>query len=387
MGCAHRPRIDWSHHAYTELEQPTEPAAVAPETVLSPEAVNEELSLTMYVLERGYGGRAFVPAKAWSAMQQQLEQLQGQSMTVQQLCDRIDDAFWELPDAHLSAKRQSLPERQNMRCGPKRTAADRQGHVGKNRGAELTTAPWRYEEVAAGPRNVAVISITKLPFHEDPVWRGFTDAVAQALRADAVMVDLRGNGGGDDTQGSALANALADADVPWDAERVHDRLTVETLTLQLNWLLQQRVAHPEVEPRIAEISTARTAALKRSASEPEYRIRPQPGPAFTPGPKAFVGKVAILVDGDCGSSCESSLESLRKAPHAKVFGERTGGYINFGNLSRFTLPHSGIRLGLPSKYNEYPGGAIYDKVGYAPDVEVKAGSDAFDAALAWVTEP
>ena len=92
------------------------------------------------------------------------------------------------------------------------------------------------------------------------------------------------------------------------------------------------------------------------------------------------------MDAKCASSCESSLEVLREHPKARVFGERTAGFVHFGNVSNLSLPSSGIRIGIPTMYNEYPSGQFYDKIGFDPDINVPGGTNAFDIATAWIRE-
>ena len=66
-----------------------------------------------------------------------------------------------------------------------------------------------------GTLRVPVFAITSFPSHEDPAWNGFLDAVRrESASAPALVLDLRGNGGGDDTTGRAVAKLLYGADPP-----------------------------------------------------------------------------------------------------------------------------------------------------------------------------
>jgi hypothetical protein len=69
-----------------------------------------------------------------------------------------------------------------------------------------------------------------------------------------------------------------------------------------------------------------------------------------------------------------------------VFGERTGGYANFGEVGTLMLPETGIEVGIPTRYYEFEGGRIVDKVGFDPDVVVSPGTDALDVVKAWLLE-
>ena len=96
-------------------------------------------------------------------------------------------------------------------------------------------------------------------------------------------------------------------------------------------------------------------------------------------------KIAMtVVDAACASSCEASLVVLREHPKARAFGERTAGFIHFGNVGRFTLPHSHVRVNIPTKDDEFPNGKLYDKIGFEPDAALAPNTDAFAAALDWI---
>lgn len=381
-GCAHQ-------SAYLTLEQRLhEPEPLAPETLLSSDQIRADIALARLALERGYGGRNFVPATSWQATLDALERLSSQSLSVQAFCDALAEAFWQLPDAHLSAKRQTIPERSNARCGSSFKAASRKASVGANRGAAVAKErPWAFESMQVGNTLVGVLSIMRFPSRDAPEWKGFDDAVTSLGSSDAAIIDLRGNGGGDDARGYQVARALVDGPVQTGVLKTHLRQTPETLTLLLNTL--DRIARkPDgsledyMRESYAEVEAWRRSVLKTAS--PEYLVREKSPYALHLGERAFKGPIAVLVDASCGSSCESTLEVLRRHPRARVFGERTAGYIHFGDVGSLTLPHSGIRLGIPTKFHEYPSGAFFDKVGFEPDVVVSPGSDALDSALDWL---
>ncbi|HEY2365603.1 MAG TPA: S41 family peptidase, partial [Polyangiaceae bacterium] len=245
---------------------------------------------------------------------------------------------------------------------------------------------WATDMLALGTgARVGVVSIKQFPFHEDPIWSSFDEAIRATLKHEAVIVDLRGNDGGDDTRGYQLARALIDGEVVDGPLRMHERQTPETLTLWMNTVSAQRgddgTLAPHVLARLNEAKAARDAALHAGN---EWKVTESPKRVVELGPHAFTGPIAILVDAGCKSSCESSLVVLRGHPKARVFGERTGGYIHFGNIGRVTLARSHVRVNIPTKYDEFPGGKLYDKIGFEPDVALPPGSDAFAVALEWI---
>jgi C-terminal processing protease CtpA/Prc len=347
--------------------------------------VNADLDRAEFALDRGYGGRGFVPEPSWRAMQSALAALRGKRTTVDTLCDRIADALWELPDAHLSAWLRLENNKVRAKCGALFKTAERAPGVGPSLAAE-EPRPWGFEAVTVGHATFGVVTLKSFPFHDDPVWQGFEQALAELPQTDGLVIDLRGNDGGDDARGFDLARALFDAPAPPAAARVHERRTPETLTLLLNTFdafgrKEDGSLLPFLVQRYEETARDRDAAAR--APGPEWRVQEIAKAPVAPGPKAYQGAIAVLVDAACKSSCESTLEALRLHPKAKVFGERTGGFVHFGDVGRVVLPHSGIELAIPTKYDEYAGGKLYDKIGFEPDVPVQGGADAFDVAMAW----
>lgn len=369
------------------LLSPASATPVSPETELSASAIDEEIGLLRQALERGYAGRGHVPAASWQAMQDRLEALRRSGpLRVEAFCERLGEALWALPDAHLSARRVTA-EQKRQRCGTSFRAARRAPSVGANLMADEPGKPWGAEVVAVGQATFLVLSIKQLPFHEDPAWAELPGLLARLHPFDGVLVDLRGNDGGDDTRGFEVARALMDGPVGTGALRLHERRSPEALTLVLN-LYERRGRRPDgtfdpaLEPRRREAAAQREASLR--APGDEWLVREKEPRAQQPGPDGFRGPIAVLVDAACASSCESTVRALQGHPEARVFGERTAGYVQFGDAGELRLPHSGVEVAIPTRFHEYPDGASYDRVGFEPDAAVAPGQDAFASGMDWL---
>ncbi len=359
------------------------PAPIAKETVLDERAVDDDLDRARYALEHGYGGFGFVPPEAWAEMDHSLASLRDKKATSADLCDRIADALWSLPDAHLSARRPI--DGGQEKCGTRARAAKRTASVGPSLLAD-EDRPWAVDVVSVGHATFGILTIHHFPPKEDPAWAHFDESARSLLDVDGYVVDLRGNDGGDDARGFELASILVDAPVHGGELRTHRRNTPEAITLVLNTTEASARQNdgsfaPFLLDRIHALEADRDLAARTGGQD--WKVEEVPQVVAPPGPNAFQGPVAILVDAACASSCESTLEGLRQNPRAKVFGERTAGYIHFGNVGTMVLPKSGIILRVPTKFDEYPGGKLYDKVGFEPDVAVSGGHDALDAGMTW----
>jgi C-terminal processing protease CtpA/Prc len=78
-------------------------------------------------------------------------------------------------------------------------------------------------------KKVLYISITRFPPHEDKIWEGLLNAVTSQLKlSDAVVIDMRGNGGGDDTIGMELAKIMFGHEFEYPVQRQYISQTPET---------------------------------------------------------------------------------------------------------------------------------------------------------------
>ena len=83
------------------------------------------------------------------------------------------------------------------------------------------------------------------------------------------------------------------------------------------------------------------------------------------GKTPYHGRVFVLVDRSAGSSGESAPLLLRAALGATIVGERTAGYLEYGNLMPYLMPRTGVGWGLGSKRNLFASPS--DGVGIAVD--------------------
>jgi hypothetical protein len=96
----------------------------------------------------------------------------------------------------------------------------------------------------------------------------------------------------------------------------------------------------------------------------EHRRAPSPGDVLQirtesddelppAGVRPWEGKMLVLVDGQTGSSGESSAWMLQHALGGLLLGGRTAGKIEYGNIAPYLLPASGLYIGLPTKRNDF----------------------------------
>jgi C-terminal processing protease CtpA/Prc len=389
--CAHEPPAARAarasapaSHSFQELEQRREVMAREPASSLDAGQVDADLDLLGHALERGYGGRPFVPPSRWAEMSGRFEALRGRASTVFEFCNGVADALWHSNDPQLSAHRPSPSVDSSAACGSVLERQRRVASVGENYAADERAAPWVAEAVSVGSASFGVISLRQVPLEDDSSRASFERAVHELTQNDGIIIDLRGPPGGDDARAHELGRLLGDAPMVPSPVRSHQRKTPEALTLMMNAyaaIPRQSAGPPAPSGRYERAKQERDEAI--GSRQSEWQVEPEPTPSPTLGPNAYRGPIAILVDATCASGCERSVEVLRRHPTSKVFGEQTAGGIRSGNVGRLTLPNSGILIRIPTTYYERPHGDSGDAQAVSPDIAVPSGTNAFDSSMAW----
>lgn len=178
-----------------------------------------------------------------------------------------------------------------------------------------------------------------------------------------IILDLRGNSGGDDQFAYDLTEALftKDQKIP-STKRFQVDSPLQRIGLSLSLLILE---HPKAE-------SYRSAVRQEVERLPfksllPYQLVENVERLEGRRVKPFTSQIILLVDGGCASSCETIVEKISKHPRAKVIGQNTMGALHFSNPMTFMLPYSGIVVRLPTLLHAYENDAP-EGVGYSPNV-------------------
>lgn len=120
-------------------------------------------------------------------------------------------------------------------CGEPRKALFAPGQVGPNVRNASDDKPWGVVEKSVGGLSIPILSITRLPHPKDPGWAGFEEKLIELIYdAPTLIIDLRGNGGGDDTTMRTVAAYLFGQDAPTAVEARIISKTPATMALWTN---------------------------------------------------------------------------------------------------------------------------------------------------------
>jgi hypothetical protein len=203
-------------------------------------------------------------------------------------------------------------------------------------------------------------------------WRANAD---RHFSYDRIVVDLRGNPGGNDAHTYEWARRRFRA-VP-----LHVR---ESLWAVRGRPLGNWNAFAWRAARDAGAVPPHLVAGKHDPL-PDDRIElRQAEHSLEAGDCPWNGEMLVLVDRRTRSSGESSAWMLHDGLGARLLGTPTSGMIEYGNIVPYALPDSGLVIQLPTKHNDY--GFAVESVGFPVDAsladdaaaaEVAAGFDSF----------
>jgi hypothetical protein len=215
--------------------------------------------------------------------------------------------------------------------------------------------------------DVAQIRIRGFGGADYPQWIENTFKTLRDKGTKALILDLRGNGGGRDMYGAMLVSYLTDK--PF---RYFDHINVKTISPSFKEHSDWRA---DGESRLREGMDPNPAGGYLVTAKLHPGVAEQP-----PGKYPFLGKVFVLIDGGTFSTAADFCAVTHHLKRATFIGEETGGGY-YGNNSgmgvTLTLPNSKARVSIPmyEYWNAVPG---YDgkRRGTKPDhlVETKVAN-------------
>lgn len=195
--------------------------------------------------------------------------------------------------------------------------------------------------------DVAVVTIRSLEYAKSRA-TAIDKALAEARGAKGIVVDLRGNRGGVDKVGYRVVAGLAPGQALVGRYRV--LAAPETRARRALW--------KDLEPQRDGFSAEQVLTVEGLE-------------------RAYAGKIAILVDAGCISTCEVVTSAVRADVGAVLLGETTGG--SSGAPVSVTLPASRGTIQIPTWNLTTVDGKPIEDDGVAPDIEVYATADALAA--------
>jgi len=197
---------------------------------------------------------------------------------------------------------------------------------------------------------VLITRITRLYGDKLEITGGLEQSLALAKNARALVVDIRGNGGGNDGYTRAYISKLVARAIPTGMVTI--RISSETIA---------RYGEMEEDPARPGFSVWYHSEIPPNTDT------------------SFKGPIAVLIDGGCVSSCEGTAVMFKFSGAARLYGAHTMG--SSGYPAEIPLPLSGGSIRIPTWIQIMPDGYPIEDHGIYPDVEVDKDADALAIAL------
>ena len=199
-----------------------------------------------------------------------------------------------------------------------------------------------------------------------------------AARAN-LIIDVRANNGGSDSSYAPV--------VPLVAANATRTMNAEFLVTPDNVAASEAVCKlPDVAGDACTRFMAPVLEAMKAAPTGTYVLPARAARVEVEMPRRVLAKprrVAVLIDGRCGSSCEEFVLLVRQSFKVKTFGRPTAGSLDYSNLRPYELPSGKRRLFYAtSRSLRLPANPI-DGVGIAPDqlLPTPENDAAFDAEV------
>ena len=341
--CQSAPKKQWTSDDIILSDSTTVDSIAFPKSISSSQMA-EDIDFLIYVLKNRYGGRSYTPEDSFVKSIKSLQAIPT-FLNMKEFHQKIDESLFIIPDNHMrcyylgkvSQKRQDYENKS-------------EGGVGKNN-IKNPGKIWETRIDRVGNKKVLYISIARFPASQSEVWKGFISSVsAKMKKSDSIVIDLRGNSGGDDSVGMELATVLFGHPIEHPIKRQYRSQTPETVALVTNRLvidtMNMRYDGQKVPDYLVtdlnESKERYRRAIRKEIPPELIRTDKGTGSRLTTI-TGYKKPIYILMDRSCGSSCEFTIAAFEWNRYVKKIGENTNGTFHFSNAGVVVCPTVSLR--------------------------------------------
>lgn len=189
------------------------------------------------------------------------------------------------------------------------------------------------------------------------------------LNAPYLIIDLRKNSGGFDTSAEPLYSILGEAEYWTEIPQIY----TSTVTIQAWKELEVGIPDPDSKKMLNQMVKKMESNKNGWIGLMEQQEVSQKisGKDILATPK----KVAVLIDEDCGSSCEELVKTIRQNPRVVTMGRNTFGALDASNVRDVPTPSKMLSIKYSTTYVHRRTGKEIDNIGIPPSIKLPIPKD------------
>jgi len=184
------------------------------------------------------------------------------------------------------------------------------------------------------------------------------------LNAPYLILDLRKNTGGFDTSTEPLYSILGEAEYWAEIPQIY----TSSATIQSWKDLEAGIPDPDSKEMLSQmikkmesnkngwIGLMDNNEVSQKISGKDVLSTPQ--------------KVVVLIDEDCGSSCEEFVKTIRQNPRVVTMGRNTFGALDASNVRDVLTPSKKLSINYATTYVHRRAGQEIDNIGIPPSIKL-----------------
>lgn len=324
--------------------------------VLTAAQMRHDVSTFARALINVYGGWPFYPKllrrRILVALLRIYDAISG-PITIRELYERLKPIIAMMPDRHIMLVIDKNPALNRD------TAIDVGENLVKSRNIDK---PYLIEKQG----RVGIIALSRFfvpddAAHLERIRQQVLDVMSDT---DAIIIDLRNNGGGAMHIASMLGATLSGYDLIPRSRRMFARNTSPAHELQ------QYLDLPAIKNISGDTNPFMIVDNSKFKMPKNHKW-------------AYGGDIYVLTNNRSASSSETTIAYLKYNPRTKLIGTHTSGCDQYVHFRPVVLSGSGIILRLPLVYKEilHVKSQNFEMNGWTSDIECKPGTDAMDVAM------
>lgn len=185
-----------------------------------------------------------------------------------------------------------------------------------------------------------------------------------------LIIDVRNNGGGSDECVYPLSKYLYTK--PFYNDIVDIYVTKETIRKSVEWYEMNRKDTINFDHEFLKDITDEIEAMKAAPNKTFIR-RSDGEETKLDSILRFPSKIAIIMNKNCASSCETLLFWAKESDKTILVGENSGGYVGYGEIGEVNTPNLNFKLGCTM--TRYTKQRAYEVIGISPNYYLTNESD------------